>query len=293
LLLSIVFGSITASGQEISIRDRIPPTAPTNLVVTGMTPHSVSLAWGPSKDNSGSFTYVICCAGGSVTVSQNVTSHTIQGLNSGATYTLRVNAKDAAGNVSRPSNSVTVTLPQDVSAPTKPIVTVVNIGPTHVSLTWSSTDNGPIWYYISLDGQVIFTLNSKSGTITPLEQSTTYTITVQALDAEGNFSPVSDPVIVTTEPPPPNDHMPPTAPTNLTVEGGVGDVVVQWTASVDNVAPQAFIRYDVYINGELSAVAVGKTSAIIHLDLGVNVITVIATDTADNASEPVSITVTV
>ena len=193
-MLLMLLGSSTVSAQVIR-RDRIPPTTPTNLVVTATTSHSVSLAWGPSTDNSGSFSYVICCAGSTVTVSQTVTSHTLQGLNSGATYTLRVYAKDAAGNLSGSSNPVTVTLPPDVGAPTKPTVTVLDVGPTHVSLAWSSTDNGPnyLWYTIFLDGQAIATLNSKSGTFTPLEQETTYTFTVQARDVDGNLSPVAIP----------------------------------------------------------------------------------------------------
>ena len=74
-------GFVRRLGQGFRIRDRTPPTAPTNLVVTATTENSVSLAWGPSTDNSGSFSYIICCAGGTtVTVSQTVTSHTLEGL---------------------------------------------------------------------------------------------------------------------------------------------------------------------------------------------------------------------
>ena len=71
LVLTLLFGSSVLSAQS---RDRIPPTAPTNLVVTATTEHSVSLAWGPSTDNSGRFSYIICCAGTTVTVSQTMTS---------------------------------------------------------------------------------------------------------------------------------------------------------------------------------------------------------------------------
>ena len=39
--------------------DNHAPTAPTNLRVTGTTKTSVSLAWDPSTDNSGTFDYVI------------------------------------------------------------------------------------------------------------------------------------------------------------------------------------------------------------------------------------------
>lgn len=290
LIVLIAFGSSTVWGQGNRIRDRIPPTAPTNLVVTATTPQSVSLAWGPSTDNSGSFNYVICCGKGTVTVGQTVTSHTLEGLASGATYVIRVYARDGAGNLSSPSNAVTVTLPGD-AAPTKPVVTVQDVGPTHVSLTWRSTDNGSIWYTIFLDGQAILTTNSTSGIIAPLEQETTYTITVQARDAQGNLSPVSDAVVVTTDPPNPNDHTPPTPPTNVTADGNIGDVVVRWNASIDDFTPQSLIRYNVYLNGELSTVVVGNPSAVVHLDIGVNVITVIAVDEADNESQPGTVTV--
>ena len=108
LVLTMLFGSSVLSAQ---LRDRIPPTAPTNLVVTATTEHSVSLTWSPSTDNSGRFSYIICCAGTTVTVSQTMTSHTLEGLQSGKTYTFRVYAKDAAGNLSKSSNPVTVTVP--------------------------------------------------------------------------------------------------------------------------------------------------------------------------------------
>ena len=304
LMLTLLFGSSVLLAQGSRTRDRTPPTAPTNLVVTGTTEHSVSLAWGASTDNSGSFSYVICCAGTTVIVSQAVTSHTLEGLQAGKTYVFRVYAKDAAGNLSQSSNPVTVTLPGKLAAPTKPVVTVTDVGPTHATLSWLSTDDGPaIWYSISIDGQPIITLNSRSSTFTcaavlvptgcvPLNQETTYTFTVRARDVDGNLSPVSDPVVVTTDPADPNDHTPPTQPMNMTADNDGAHVIVRWDASTDDVAPQSLIRYDVYVNGELRAVVVGQTTAQFESDYGVtNNIAIVAVDTADNESAPGTITV--
>ena len=78
-----------------------------------------------------------------------------------------------------------------------------------------------IWYTIYINGEPVFTLNSKSATFTcaavlvptgctPLNQETTYAVTVRARDVDGNLSAVSDPVFVTTDPADPNDHTPPT-----------------------------------------------------------------------------------
>jgi chitinase len=303
LLLTILCCSSLLSAQSAG-RDRTPPTAPTNLTVTATTEHSVSLAWGPSTDNSGRFSYVICCANGTVTVSQAVTSHTIEGLKPGTTYTLRVYAKDAAGNQSKSSNAVTVTLPGQIAAPTKPVVTLLDVGPTHATLGWSSTDDGStIWYTIFIDGQQVSTLNSKASTFTcaavmvptycvPINQATTYTFTVRARDVDGNLSPLSDPMFVTTQPANPDDHTPPTQPANIAAQDTGGVQLLTWDPATDDLAQQAFIRYDVYVNGELRAVVVGSTTAEVETYFGEeNVITIVAVDTAKNESAPGTIIV--
>jgi chitodextrinase len=239
-----------------------------------------------------------------VSLSQTVTSYTVDGLQPGRTYTFRVYAKDGAGNLSKSSNPVTVTLPGVIPAPTKPVVELREVGPTHASLAWSSTDDGPtIWYTIYIDGQAVSTLNSRAGTFTcasvlvptgcvPLSQDTTYTFTVRARDIDGNLSPFSDPLIVTTAAANPNDITPPTQPMNITAEDDGAHVVVRWESSTDDAAPQSLIRYDVYVNDDLRAVLVGGTTAQIELDYGVSVIvTIVAVDTADNESVPGTITV--
>src|SRR5688572_20423681 len=195
-------------------RDRKPPTTPTDLRVTGLTPYTVSLAWNPSTDNSGSVTYQICCA--------NVSSETFPGpastrvyragLEPGRSFTLFIIARDAAGNYSKQSNTVTFTLPRDTTPPAKPTVTVTDVGPTHVSLAWSSVDDGPnLWFNVYLDGSPVRQgVRHTSGTFGPLELETSYTFTVQARDFSGNLSPLSDPVTVTTEARDTTDTVPPT-----------------------------------------------------------------------------------
>jgi chitodextrinase len=300
-LLTLLFGPSQLSAQW---RDRTAPTAPTNLMVTSTTETSASLAWGPSTDNSGKFTYVIAGLPTNVTVSQTQTSHTLTGLQSGKTYTFRVHARDLSGNRSQSSNPVTVTLPGQIAAPTKPVVTVTDVGPTHVSLAWSSTDNSPVLLYtIYIDGEMAAGTNWKSGTFTcarvmvptyctPINQDTTYAFTVRARDSDGNYSPMSDPVFVTTDPIDPDDQTAPTQPANVRAENTGGFHMVTWEASTDDLAPQSLIRYDLYVNGLLQTVVVGTTSAEVELYLNeTSTITVIAVDTADRESTPASIIV--
>ena len=301
LILASLWGPSNASAQ---LRDRTPPTAPIALTVIATTEHSVTLSWGASTDNSGKFTYIIQATGVTATVSQATTSHTIEGLQAGKTYIVRVYAKDFAGNISKSSNPVTVTLPGQIAAPTKPLVTVQGVGPTHASLNWVSTDNGPtIWYTIYIDGEQVSTVNSRSGTFTcakvmvptyctPIDQETTYTFTVRARDSDGNLSPMSDPVFVTTQPANPNDLAAPTSPANVTAENTGGFHMVRWEPSTDDFAAQPFIRYDLYVNGQLQRVVVGDTSGEVELYLNeTSTITVIAVDTADNESPPTAIVV--
>jgi len=60
---------------------------------------------------------------------------------------------------------------------------------------------------------------------------------------------------------------------------------VLWSASTDNVTPQAAIVYHIYVNGVLDNSAVGTTSSFIIGVAGENVISVIAVDAAGNRSE--------
>jgi chitodextrinase len=296
LLLTLVLGVSTASAAP---RDRTPPTTPTNLRVTGMTAYSVSLAWDPSTDNSGSFTYTICCANvSSETFPGPASSHVYRaGLEPGRSFSLRIVAKDAAGNYSKYSNSVTFTLPRDTTPPTKPVVTLTDVGPTHVSLAWSSVDDGPnVWFSVVMNGtNVTQGSRNTTGTFGPLEPETAYTFTVQAADFGGNLSPISDPVTVMTEARDTSDTTPPTMPGNLRTNGmqfGDGETWLFWDQSTDNETPQSAIEYKIYANGVYDHSIMGYGSTILYGNPNaVNTYTVIAVDASGNESSPATITV--
>ena len=76
--------------------------------MTAATSYSVSLAWNPASDNSGSLSYRIRHRWGyEETVPQTQTNFTwTTHLEAGSSYSFYVYAVDAAGNVSRNSNSV-------------------------------------------------------------------------------------------------------------------------------------------------------------------------------------------
>lgn len=88
--------------------DTQAPTAPTSLTSTGKTSSSVSLSWGASSDNVGVTSYDVY-SGSNQVLTVSGTSATVGGLSASTAYTFSVKARDAAGNTSAASNSVSVT----------------------------------------------------------------------------------------------------------------------------------------------------------------------------------------
>ncbi|GAA4055567.1 GH12 family glycosyl hydrolase domain-containing protein [Nonomuraea soli] len=88
--------------------DPTPPTAPANLAASGTTSTSTNLSWSASTDNVGVTRYEILRNGTQVGTS-TTTGFTASGLTPSTAYQFQVRARDAAGNVSSPSNTVSVT----------------------------------------------------------------------------------------------------------------------------------------------------------------------------------------
>ncbi len=90
--------------------DTQAPTAPTNLSVSSITQSSVSLSWTAASDNIGVSGYDIFIDA-SLLASTTANGYNLTGLSSNNNYTFTIKAKDAAGNISAASNSVTATTP--------------------------------------------------------------------------------------------------------------------------------------------------------------------------------------
>lgn len=89
--------------------DTTPPTAPGTLHTADITSNTVDLTWGASTDDRAVTAYDIRS---DTTVYKTVTSGTsttLTGLACNSPYSLNVVARDAAGNVSPPSNTVSFT----------------------------------------------------------------------------------------------------------------------------------------------------------------------------------------
>ncbi|WP_339265802.1 lytic polysaccharide monooxygenase [Paenibacillus sp. FSL R5-0470] len=179
--------------------DTQAPSAPAALTATAKTSTSVSLAWNASTDNTGVTGYQVFNGTSLVaTVSGTTLNYTVSGLTANTAYTFSVKAKDAAGNVSNGSNSVSVTtnapVGNDTEAPTAPGGLHVMGTPTSssIQLMWNpSTDNVGVTGYRIYRGTTLITTvpgSTTDYTVTGLSAGATYTFNVHAFDAAGNQS---------------------------------------------------------------------------------------------------------
>jgi hypothetical protein len=101
--------------------DTRPPTAPGQVVVARTGPTSVALTWSPSSDDVGVAGYAVWRAPHGTplatiaTIDPAATAYTDVTAPLGATLDYAVTAVDAAGNVSPPSNTATVTMTRATS----------------------------------------------------------------------------------------------------------------------------------------------------------------------------------
>jgi glucose/arabinose dehydrogenase len=188
--------------------DTTPPSPPTNLVVSDITPTTAHFVWGAATDNTSVVRYEVN-RGGNVlkTVDGKTLSATVDTLTPNTAYDISVGAFDAAGNASQQSNVVTFTTPpsDDHTPPSAPKnLRSTGVTADSAALAWdASTDNGGViaGYDVFQGGTKVATTNSTTTTVTDLSPSTKYTFTVTARDPDGNTSAASNALSVTTSAP--------------------------------------------------------------------------------------------
>jgi YD repeat-containing protein len=220
--------------------DTTPPTTPAGLAVNGVSASAVTLSYGSSTDDLYLAAYQIQrCTGAGCTNFSPVgeTSPSAPSpltfvdttVSPSTTYEYGVVAVDASGNLSAPSNVVTViTLPGTPTA-----LTASNATSTQVTLSWTYSGNqaGLAGYLVEQcqgAGCTTFTqvanVPGASALITGLIGLTTYQFRVRSADSEGDDSGYSNVVTVTTSPI--------AGPTALTASApSDSQMTLTWTAS--------------------------------------------------------------
>ncbi len=172
--------------------DTQAPSVPGSPATSAAGPTSLTFSWSAASDNVGVTSYQVSVGGvfyGTVTG----TSILVTGLTPGSTYSFNVRARDAAGNWSGWSTGVngTTTGGADTQAPSVPgSVTTSAPNPTYLTLAWSAaSDNvGVTGYEVSVGGSPYATTPYTTLTVAGLTPSTSYSFSVRARDAAGNWS---------------------------------------------------------------------------------------------------------
>ena len=240
----------------VTTPDTTPPSAPTNVTGVSGNPSSAYLNWNLSTDDVGVAGYYVLRNGTVIGSSaqllpttpppSNTVIFTDTGLAEATSYTYTIEAYDMAGNVSQPSQPITVST-ADATPPTPPPgLTIKPASCYSVTLTWSpSTDNGTIsqyliWWGLSPNSmvQVANTYGTKySYTYSSLSPAATYYFGVEAEDSYHNVSLMSPAVAVTT----PQLPQPPATVTASPVS--TTKATITWSASTGGLA---IANYHVY-----------------------------------------------
>jgi chitodextrinase len=186
--------------------DTTAPTAPSGLSAAASSSSQINLSWNAASDSVGVTGYRVerCQGAGCSNFAQvatvSGTGYTNTGLSGSTSYTYRVRAGDAAGNLSGYSASataVTLTAP-DTTAPTAPSgLSAAASSSSQINLSWNAASDsvGVTGYRVERcqgagcgNFAQIATVSGTSYSNTGLSGSTSYSYRVRAGDAAGNLS---------------------------------------------------------------------------------------------------------
>ena len=151
--------SNTVTGTTLT--DNQAPSNPTNLSVTSVGTNNIEIQWTAATDNIGVDSYNIY-VNDQLMGSTNSTSSNVSNLDPATAYALYVVAKDAGGNVSGPSNTVTATTNSIGLNCGDENFDSIPTGTSSYS-TYNWTSNGISW--TSEDSRTDLTINGKALTI--------------------------------------------------------------------------------------------------------------------------------
>jgi chitodextrinase len=277
------WSGLSAVKSVKTLVDTAAPTVPVGLAASAITGTSFTLSWAAATDNVGVTAYEVFR--GTVSLGTTVagaTSMAITGLTTGATYAMKVRARDATGNWSTQSSALSVTTGGDATPPTVPgglAASAVSLTTFTLAWTASMDDLAVTLYEVFRDGVSVGTTAIPSFNVVGLTLNTTYAMTVRARDAAGNWSVLSTPLSVRTA----GDVIPPSAPdglasSHLTPTG----FTVSWSAAFDDLAVTG---YEVFVNGISQGTTTATTMNLTALPAGSTyVVTVRARDAAGNWS---------
>jgi Gametolysin peptidase M11 len=277
-----------------------PATAAATLTTSPSGVASVAVTWAPSNDvGTGVAAYTVH-AGATLLGRAGPSATALSAVLADPGATVRVDAEDAAGNVTTgadvtpvdagvgpeppgtggggsPSPAIDTTAPGAVTL-IRPTLTLTQTSRT-VLLSWrAATDpeSGIAGYQIVANGSVLGAVASSSVTVTGLHEGRTMLL-VAAVNGAGTVGPARLATVVV-------DTLRPSAPPRPTLRG----TTLSWSAPTDT---GTALRYQVLRDGSLVATSTGR-SLVISVRAGRHVWTVRALDAVGHVSPSSRLTVT-
>lgn len=199
-----VAGNPSASKAIVEIEtlhiDTVAPVPPANVQANNITAQSLQLQWDATTDNRLVIGYNVYCNDKKVNDELlETTIYQINDLTMATSYTFKVTAIDGAGNESGANDILTVRTLDTQKPSTPENIVVDNIAENSVDISWdASSDNYQLaGYNIYVDSEKIATTEATSYTLTGLTTGQEYTISIEALDADGNTSRKTKPLTIT------------------------------------------------------------------------------------------------
>lgn len=277
-----------------------PADAAATLTTSPSGVASVAVTWAPSNDvGTGVAAYTVH-AGATLLGRAGPSDTSLSAVLADPGATVRVDAEDAAGNVTTGTDVTPVdggvgpepattggdgtpAPATDTTAPSaltliRPTLTLTQTSRA-VLLSWRAADDaesGVAGYQIVANGVVLGAVTSSSVTVTGLREGRT-TLQVAAVNGAGTLGPARQAVVVV-------DTLAPTAPTRLSLRGGT----LSWAAPVDT---GTALRYQVRRDGTLVSTSAAR-SLVISVQSGRHIWTVRALDAVGHVSPLSRLTVT-
>ena len=234
--------------KTLEAPDTEAPSKVVNVDVSNITHNSATVNWDTATDNKGVTGYLIYLDN-NLYETVNTTSVELTSLNELQSYDVQIKAVDAAGNDGDLSDVVTfstIEYVDDVAPSDVQGLSVTNITHESASLNWNdATDNiGVVSYEIYLNNNLLSNTSGTSYSLTSLNELTSYTVSILAVDAVGNKSSSATEVSFTTLETP--DTEAPSTPQNITVSD-IADFTakVSWSAATDN---KGVTAYEIFLD---------------------------------------------
>lgn len=299
-------GHVSAASSAITVTtpaksDTTPPTAPTNFSVTSAD-HAATVSWNPSTDNVAVAGYII----NGLRISATSTSYTATQLPPSSPMSFELAAFDADGNISAyaqgddiygSSALMAYTATAGTTSPTEPQTLTAALTTTSspsVNLTWNpSTDATGVSEYLVYRNTIpLFSTTGSSFSDGSIVANGYYQYQVQALDAAGNRSPLSN--VASLSGPAPSSSTPTailSQPASGATLSGTLTVAAYGTDSA------AVVQVEYYLDGVLWGSSVSSTHNFVlntaYLSNGPHTLDARAIDTSLNQASSSNVSVTI